>query len=217
MGRESLSVVRVPRKQTLADAIIAGISGYLSGSSEARKRQMEEEELVLKQREALSQEGLRQAQGRYYEDAGGALGEQRRASAALGQAKIKNLRQNIGIQRQRATTARMKAFMPKGLDITKNLGITKSVNELAASDPETANLLAQQLGIPLLRKSKKGFFGFGKVNPAYGISGIPTERAPMRPPEDTSNLRQQAIAELKSAGAPLTESNIQEVMRQLGS
>ena len=53
---------------------------------------------------------------------------------------------------------------------------------------------------------------FAKMKPEFYkklISGI-------KPLQGQDNLRQQAIQELQSAGAPVTEANINEAMRQLG-
>lgn len=130
--------------------------------------------------------------------------------AAL-QAELTRVREESGVASRELNAAKTVAETTSRAEAPTMLesGIISPVKEFITGDPLSSVLAQRQNKAAMEKLSQTG-----------GISPQPAPRpalAPSKPKIQPKNpVRQKAIDELTAAGAPITEANIQEAIRQLG-
>ena len=131
----------------------------------------------------------------------------------------KNMNQYLGVVSQELIPMSRKIMEEKGpiteFDVAR---VEKGLGNVTAPLEDKIfllNELRNKIRQAIMNKNESAGISeeeFAKMKPEFYkklISGI-------KPLQGQDNLRQQAIQELQSAGAPVTEANINEAMRQLG-
>lgn len=127
------------------------------------------------------------------------------------QAQIQALREELGRRGQDITAARAVAETAGKVEPPTLLERGASfIKEGVTGQPLDAVLAERQRQAATQKLSE-----LSGITPNQPMTPAPTRSAPRPAPAPAGNMREQAIKELQAAGAPVTEANIAEAIRQL--
>lgn len=128
-------------------------------------------------------------------------------------AEINRIREESGAASRELNAAKTVAETTGRMDSPPLLekAIISPIKEALTGDP-TAAVLAQRQNKAAMEKLAQT----GGITPQPQAMPAPAPRPSPNPAGSKNPLRNRAIQELQAAGAPVTEANIQEAIRQLG-